>query len=523
MGFYDVEKQCHATPVFDDGVETCSEMSRKVQQLSDSQALQRQGKRPQLKRQFGFMSMLGFSTTLMATWEPLAALLQGGLVNGGPVSLVYGYILCFFGTLATAASLGELASMAPTSGGQYHWVALLSPPGASIHLSWVTGWVTVIAWMAAVASPAFLGGTIIQGLLVLNDESYVFERWHGTLLFTAIVVLSVCVNIFAIKYLPHLETLMLLLHVGMFFLLLIPMVYLAPQHSAKFVFTDFESLGGWNNNGIAWCVGLMTSAFPFTGWDGAAHMSEEIENAEVIVPRSLMMSILLNGALGFGFLIAVLFSMGDLQAALATPTGYPIIEIFYQATGSKKAATAMVCGLVASAVFSTLGLMASASRTTWAFARDNGLPLSDRIAHIDQKRALPVTAVMVTAGMLLLLGLINIGNTAAFSAIVGLATVALYFTYMMPIILLVIRRLRGDSIHFGPWRLGRFGLWVNLFSIVYLVFTSFFMFFPSTIPVTTENFNWTSVVFLAVLAISFISYWTYGRRLYRGPVKEVAD
>lgn len=128
--------------------------------------------------------------------------------------------------------------------------------------------------MAAVASPAFLGGTIIQGLLVLNDESYVFERWHGTLLFTAIVVLSVCVNIFAIKYLPHLETLMLLLHVGMFFLLLIPMVYLAPQHSAEFVFTDFESLGGWNNNGIAWCVGLMTSAFPFTGWDGAAHMSK---------------------------------------------------------------------------------------------------------------------------------------------------------------------------------------------------------------------------------------------------------
>ena len=31
--------------------------------------------------------------------------------DGGPVSLIYGYIFCFFGTLATAASLGELASM----------------------------------------------------------------------------------------------------------------------------------------------------------------------------------------------------------------------------------------------------------------------------------------------------------------------------------------------------------------------------------------------------------------------------
>lgn len=32
-------------------------------------------------------------------------------MNGGPVSLIYGFILCFLGTLATAASLGELASM----------------------------------------------------------------------------------------------------------------------------------------------------------------------------------------------------------------------------------------------------------------------------------------------------------------------------------------------------------------------------------------------------------------------------
>jgi hypothetical protein len=49
------------------------------------------------------------------------------------------------------------------------------------------------------------------------------------------------------------------------------------------------------------------------------------------------------------------------------------------------------------------------------------------------------------------------------------------------------------------------------------------MFFPSTIPVTVGNFNWTSVVFVGVLVISLISYWTYGRGLYKGPVKEITD
>jgi len=101
------------------------------------------------------------------------------------------------------------------------------------------------------------------------------------------------------------ESIILLLHIGLWFLFVIPLVCLAPQHSAAWVFTDFENLGGWTNNGISWCIGLLSSAFPFvgtifsalnhklevlkslTGYDGAWHMSEEIENATSIVPRAM--------------------------------------------------------------------------------------------------------------------------------------------------------------------------------------------------------------------------------------------
>ena len=53
-------------------------------------------------------------------------------------------------------------------------------------------------------------------------------------------------------------------------------------------------------------------------------------------------SILLNGVLGFGMLIAVLFSAGKIDQALDSPTKYPYIEIFAQAVGSYKGATGMV-------------------------------------------------------------------------------------------------------------------------------------------------------------------------------------
>lgn len=55
--------------------------------------------------------MLAVTVTLMATWEATGAVFAGGLVSGGPVALVYGYILATLGTLATCLSMAELASM----------------------------------------------------------------------------------------------------------------------------------------------------------------------------------------------------------------------------------------------------------------------------------------------------------------------------------------------------------------------------------------------------------------------------
>ena len=91
---------------------------------------------------------------------------------------------------------------------------------------------------------------------------------------------------------------------------------------------------------------------------------------------------LLNGILGFAALMAILFCTGNIEDALETPTGYPFIEIFYQATKSVGGATAMTCIILALVFFATIGLIATASRMTWAFARDNGLPGSRWLSKV---------------------------------------------------------------------------------------------------------------------------------------------
>ena len=85
-------------------------------------------------------------------------------------------------------------------------------------------------------------------------------------------------------------------------------------------------------------------------------------------------SIILNGVLGIGMLIAILFCMGDVNAALTSPTSYPFIEIFTQATKSQAGGTALSAFIIAMFVLANIALVASASRQLWAFARDNGVP-----------------------------------------------------------------------------------------------------------------------------------------------------
>ncbi|ETI23013.1 hypothetical protein G647_04809 [Cladophialophora carrionii CBS 160.54] len=131
--------------------------------------------------------------------------MAAGLISGGPVALVYGFILAYSGTIAMALSLSEAASMIPSAGGQYHYVAELSPSSIARPLSWAAGWVTMFGWQSVAASAPFLAGTMIQGLIVLNEPSYIYKRWHGTLLYWAVLVLSLAVNVLGIRILPHVE------------------------------------------------------------------------------------------------------------------------------------------------------------------------------------------------------------------------------------------------------------------------------------------------------------------------------
>ena len=458
----------------------------------------------------------------MCTWEAVFFANFTAMVNGGPPALIYGFIFTFCGTLATAASLAEMASFAPTSGGQYHWVAMLAPKRYSNFISWITGWIATLGWNANTAAGVFFSGTMIQGLLVLNYPDYVYQRWHGTLLMWAALLVCVFVNTVAARFLPKIEGVILILHTLGFFAILIPLLVLARKADASFVFKQFANEAGWSSNGLAWFVGLISSNLPFVGYDGPCHMAEEVSNASTVVPWCMICTVLLNGALGFAICIAFSFSVGGpdgLEAALASPTYYDYMEVFYSATKSLAGSSVMASILIALVTCASFGFLATASRQTWAFARDRGLPFSSYLSYVG-KSALPLRSVFFCAALTAAICLINIGSTVAFNAIVSITLAGLFISYMIPIILLIIKRLQGEHVRMGPWTMGRLGLPVNIFSVIFLVISVLFSFFPPVTPVTLVTMNWSCVIFGGIVILGLIWYAVIGRKQYNGPILE---
>ncbi|KAH7311272.1 amino acid/polyamine transporter I [Stachybotrys elegans] len=505
----------------------------------DDAGLQRLGKKPVLKRTFGFLAILGFSCTILITWEASLILFLSGLQNGGPSGILYGFIVVWIGTISVFATLSELVSMAPTSGGQYHWVSIMSPPQYRRFLGFVTGWLTLTGWQAATASGAYLTGTAIQGLIILTHPNYLasMQNWHGTLLFWAVLLLGYAINTALSSLLAKFERLVLVFHILGFFAVIFPLVFLSDHNNPEAVWDTFLNLGGWQTRGLSFCIGMLGNVFAFVGGDGAIHMVEEVHNPSVTVPWSIMAGVIINGIMGFAMLVATLYCMGDIDARLEENPIYPFMAIFHNAVGSTAGAAIMAAFVVILAFSATTGFVSSTSRMYWAFARDRGLPGWQILKRVSRRTSIPVNSVIVTVVVAIILSLVNIGSATAFNGVISVSVAGLFGSYLVVASLLLYHRLTGGirlpasdnsltntgaNLTWGPWRLPKvLGVINNAFTCLYLIFVLFFSFWPSYSEVTADTMNWSVLVFSAVTILSMVYYAVWGRKSYTGPIVEI--
>ena len=233
----------------------------------DKEDMKRMGKKQELRRNFGSLSAIAVTTCTMGTWEFLLTANTQGLIAGGSAGLFWSLVWVYVGQAFVILSLAEMASIAPTAGGQYHWVSEFAPRKYQKVLSYMSGWLSTLAWQSFVAVDAFLVGDVILGIVALNDQSFVPQRWQATLLIVATVLTLGAFNFLAGKRLADAENVFFALHLLAFLPIIVTMLAMTPnKQTAKDVFTQFTNNGaGWSSMGLAVMVGQVSCIFVTLG------------------------------------------------------------------------------------------------------------------------------------------------------------------------------------------------------------------------------------------------------------------
>lgn len=176
---------------------------------------------------------------------------------------------------------------------------------------------------------------------------------------------------------------------------------------------------------------------------------------------------LVNFTLGFILLIVALYRVGDVDAAIRSPTGQPYVAIILDATGSVPG-TAILVGYMSLALwFCATNVVTTSSRQLYSFARDGGVPFSRYVAGVPDRHPIPVIAIVCTIAVTVLLSLILIGSSLGFNIIASLFGVALLGSYLVSVSTLTYQRIRGFKLPPTQFSLGRFGLPINLAAIAF--------------------------------------------------------
>ncbi|UNI17727.1 hypothetical protein JDV02_004048 [Purpureocillium takamizusanense] len=490
-------------------------MKQEYEQEDDAQ-LAAMGHQPELKRNFSTLSMLGLAFAVLNSWTALSASLSISLTSGGSTSVVWGLVTAGVCNLCIAASLAEFLSAYPTAGGQYHWVAVISWPKWVAILSWVTGWINVAGWVALVATNALLSSQLIVGVISALHPSYEPQRWHQFLIYIGLTLLSFVINACMNSLLPLIYRGAFIWSIGGFVVVSITVLACAAPdyNSAYFVFCDFINQTGWPD-GVAWLLGLLQGGLGVTAFDAVAHMIEEIPGASSEGPKIMIVCVGIGTFTGAIFLIVLLFVSGNISDVITSAAG-PLLQILIHATKSNAGAICLLMLPLVCLVFATLSVMTTSSRMIFAFARDGGLPASRFFAKVHPRLGLPLNALILTSGVVIIFGLIFLGSTSAFNAIIAGSVVALDLSYAMPI---AVNCLQGrNTLPERKWRLPNWLGWTaDIISLAYISLTTVLFLFPPGLPVTGTNMNYCVVAFAIIVIISVIQWIVDGRKNFTGP------
>ncbi|KAF9067726.1 choline transport protein [Rhodocollybia butyracea] len=473
----------------------------------------------QLQRQYSLLSICSTSVTIDNAWGALGGTIVVGLSNGGPPGIIWELIAACFYYSFMAASIAELASSIPSTGGVYHWASVTAGRYGRI-VGFFTGFINFYGWIFAVSSNAVIPANIFVDMYALfHQDTYIPQRWHVYTAFVLIHMASVVVVIFRNSWLPVIQRLGSVAVVGGGIVTIVMLAVIPRQHaSAAFVFTEWDNQTGWPS-GVAFLAGMLNGAYAIGTPDAISHIAEELPNPRRDLPKAVAAQMIVGTVSSLSFAIAIMFSITDLEAVLNTGTSFPLAEIYHQATENVVATFALLLIILLATTGSLLGGYLVLGRSWWALARDNATPFSEYFTEVSVKLSCPVRSTLLCFVLCIVLGAIQLGSPTAFSDLAGSFIILTTTSYLLAILPHLLSRLSsaGPNVPRGPFWMGSIlGPVINALAVLLIILTNIIYCFPYFLPADDVSVSYNSVILVGLSLLTWAWWFVHGRKRYPG-------
>ncbi len=430
------------------------------------QLLTRFGYKPQYRREIRRFASFAIGFSFISITTGIFTTYGAVLGWGGPLG-IWTWPFVVLGQLCVALVFAALASHIPLAGYSYQWASRLTNP----KIGWLFGWLSFMYLIVVVVSVDYaISSTVLPSLL--NYTETALNAWLVTAL---IILIQALLIVFSTVWSTRINNIAVGTEVigivGLTLLLILVGAIrglLHPDHlfSMGIVSSNgYFNLGSWNATG-PFMLSFLLGSYTIVGFEAAANLAEETQNAHKVVPFAMWSAVALSGVIGFLFLIALNLASGDIKTLSASAT--PVADIVRGTLGSVVGSIFLV--LVTFSIFACgLVIFITATRLTWAMSRDRRFPSHRIFSRVNERTDTPVAATILLAVLIEVVLAIFANQTNALTSLFSASSLLPAVLYLATVVLYVFTRNKLPN-NERAFKLGVFEWPIIILSIVWLVF-----------------------------------------------------